>query len=44
MKTYEYGRIKTLAQNLEKAGIDQEILKRLFKSAAEVVFLLVSIG
>jgi hypothetical protein len=36
MKTYEYGRIERLAQNLEKAGIKQEIIEQIMEDGENI--------
>ena len=37
MKNYEYHRIKELAQNLEKAGIDREIINQIMEGGEDIL-------
>lgn len=36
MKTYEYGRIATLAENLEKAGIAEDLIDRIMEGGEDI--------
>lgn len=36
MKKYEYGRIKKLAENLEEAGVDQEIMEQIMEGGENI--------